>query len=574
MEIAWVFYEIADLLEIKEDNPFKHRAYRQAARTIAKWGKSLSVMKEDEVRAIPGVGAALTAKIIELLRTGKCEYHQKLREEVPLGLLEVLAIPGLGAKKARILYSNLGITTIDELEAAAKERKIRTLPGMGNKTELAILRGVDMLRTGSGSAPVGVATAVGRDLAEFLAALPEVGQVSLGGSARRMKEMIGDIDLVVASEKPVEVTGLFVKHPSVKKVLAHGEYKVRATTWLGIQVDLLVVRPQEYWAALHHFTGSKEHNIRLQELAGDRGLKINEYGVFSEGQEGALPVNSEEDLYRALGLPYIPPELREDEGEIEAALEGKLPDLITVEDIRGDLHLHSKWSDGVATIEEIVAAARQKGYEYIAITDHSKSLAIAGGLKEERLKEQHKYIEDFNRSLDEFRILRGIEVDILSDGRLDYGDEILAEIDVVIASVHSGFRQSREEMTKRIVTALENPHVDILAHPTGRLLGRRDAYEVDLEKIFEAAAKYDKVLEINASPDRLDLNAENVRRAVQDYGLKIAVNTDAHHISKLEDMYFGIGTARRGWLEKKDVVNTFTLEELGRLFGKGVRVGS
>ncbi|MDA8234423.1 MAG: DNA polymerase/3'-5' exonuclease PolX [Clostridia bacterium] len=568
VEIAWVFYEIADLLEIKEDNPFKPRAYRKAGRTIAKWDQPLSALKEDEIRAIPGVGAALAAKITELLKTGKCEYHQKLREEVPLGLLEVLAIPGLGAKTARTLYRKLGITTIDELEAAAKARKIRTLPGMGNKTEFAILHGIDMLRTGSGAAPVGVATAVGRNLAEFLAALPEVTQVSLAGSTRRMKEMIGDIDLVVASEKPVEVTGLFVKHPSVKEVSAHGENQVKAITWLGIQVDLLVVGPQEYWAALHHFTGSKEHNQRLQELAGERGLKIYEYGVFPEGQDESLPVNSEEDLYLALGLPYIPPELREDEGEIEAALEGTLPDLVSVEDIRGDLHLHSKWSDGVATIEEIVAAARQRGYEYIAITDHSKSLAIAGGLKEERLMEQHRYIDELNRGLEDFRVLRGIEVDILSDGRLDYGDELLSGMDVVIASIHSGFRQSREEMTKRMLSALKNPHVNILAHPTGRMLGRRDAYEVDLEKVFEAAAKYDKVLEINASPDRLDLNAENVRRAAKDYGLKIAVNTDAHHISKLEDMYFGIGTARRGWLEKKDVINTFTLEELGRIFGK------
>jgi len=568
VEIAWVFYEIADLLEIKEDNPFKPRAYRKAARTIAKWGQPLATMSEARIRAIPGVGEALAAKILELLKTGKCEYHQKLRADVPLGLLEVLAIPGLGAKTARTLYQHLGITTIDELEAAAKARKIRTLPGLGNKTELAILRGIDMLRAGAGEAPIGVATAVGQDLAEFLAALPEVEHVSIAGSTRRMKEMIGDIDLVAAAAQPEAVTGIFVKHPTVKEVLAHGETKVSAVTWLGIQVDLRVVHPGEFWSALHHFTGSKEHNVRLRGMAKDLGLKINEYGIFPDGQEESLPVNSEEDVYKILGLPYIPPEIREDLGEIEAAMQGVLPGLVTLKDIRGDLHLHSKCSDGVGSIEEIIEAARSRGYEYIAITDHSQSLAIAGGLKEERLREQHDYIVKLNKGLEGFRVLRGIEVDILADGRLDYRDEILADMDIVIASVHSGFRQSREEMTARIVSAIQNPHVDILAHPTGRLLGRRDAYQVDLEKIFEAAAKYETVLEINASPDRLDLNAENARKASKDYDLKIAINTDAHHVSKLDDMYFGVGTARRGWLEKKDVINTYTVEELGKVFGK------
>lgn len=568
IEVAWIMSEIADLLELKGESVFKIRAYRKAAKAIANLATDLAVLlDEKQLESVPGIGKAIAAKIEELLKTGKIKYYENLKSEVPIGLLEIITIPGVGPKLAQQLYQKQGITSVDELEAAAKAKKIRGLPGVGNKTEQNILHGIEMLRSGVGRTTLGIADALARSFLGFLQVVPGVEYSGAAGSIRRMKESIGDIDLVVGAHEPGRVIELFVKHPQVKRILSQGETKASIVTRMGVQIDLMVVAPEQYWSALHHFTGSREHNVRLRELAHKKGLKINEYGVFLREDDSLLPLAGEADIYTHLGLPYIPPELREDLGEIEAALAGNLPDLVQQTDIKGDLHLHSDWSDGVNTIEQIIGRASELGYEYIAITDHSKSLGIARGLSAERLAMQGEYIRELNERTTDLEILSGIEVDILANGDLDYPDGLLAEKDVVIASVHSGFKQDQAKLTGRVVAAMKNKHVDIIAHPTGRLIGRRDAYTIDMEAVFEAAAKYGTVLEINSSPDRLDLRDTYVRRA-SEMGIKICINTDAHDINRLDEMKYGVATARRGWLSKEDVVNTMDVHELRRFLAR------
>lgn len=562
IEAAWIISEIADLLELQGESIFKIRAYRKAAKAIATLAADLSEMSsQGKLETVPGIGKAIAGKIGELFKTGKIEYYENLKAEVPPGLLEVVSVPGIGARMAQQLYQKLGISSLDELEAAARGRKIRGLPGMGNKTEMNILRGIEMLRSGTGLVTLGIADAMAEAFTGFLKSLPGVAEAGAAGSVRRMKDAIGDIDLVVGSYEAERVIDIFVKHPQVKKVLAKGDTKARVVTLAGIGIDLLVVEPEQYWTAMHHFTGSKEHNVRLREIAHKKGLKINEYGIFGRDDDTQLSAAGEADIYTHLGMEYIPPELREDLGEVEAALNGRLPDLVETGDIKGDLHIHSDWSDGVNSITEIVGRASEMGYEYIAITDHSRSLGIAGGLSVERLGEQERYLRALNEKTDKIEILSGIEADILSNGNLDYPDEILAARDIVVASVHSGFRQDREKITGRVISAMKNSHVDIVAHPTGRLIGRREPYAIDMEEIFAAAVKYGTALEINASPDRLDLSDRYVRRAAE-MGIRICINTDAHDINRMDDMKYGVATARRGWLEKNDILNTMGKEEL------------
>ncbi|MBU7007248.1 DNA polymerase/3'-5' exonuclease PolX [Phosphitispora fastidiosa] len=562
IEVAWIMSEIADLLELQGESIFKIRAYQKAAKAIATLAADLSEMSlQGKLETVPGIGKAISGKIGELFKTGKIEYYENLKAEVPPGLLEVVTVPGIGARMAQQLYRKLGVSSLDELEAAARGKKIRGLPGMGNKTEMNILRGIEMLRSGIGQVTLGIADAMAEALTGFLKSLPGVAEAGAAGSVRRMKDAIGDIDLVVGSYEAERVIDIFVKHPQVKKVLAKGDTKARVVTLAGIGIDLLVVEPEQYWTAMHHFTGSKEHNVRLREIAHKKGLKINEYGIFGRDDDIQLPAAGEADIYAHLGMAYIPPELREDLGEVEAALNGTLPDLVETGDIKGDLHLHSDWSDGVNSIEEIVGRAAEMGYEYIAITDHSRSLGIARGLSVERLGEQERYLRALNEKTAGIEILSGIEADILSNGDLDYPDEILAARDIVVASVHSGFRQDREKITGRVISAMKNSHVDIVAHPTGRLIGRREPYAIDMEEVFAAAVKYGTALEINASPDRLDLSDRYVRRAAE-LGIRISINTDAHDINRMDEMKYGVATARRGWLEKKDVLNTMGKEEL------------
>jgi len=560
LEVARVFLEIAGLLEVLGGDPFKIRAYRRAARSVETHQGDLEEMASTgRLQEIPGVGKALASKIQEILESGTCRYLEELQAKVPAEVLQMMRVPGVGAKTAALVFRELGIIGLDELETAAKARKLRDIPGIGEKKEEAIIKGIEALRRHGERVLLGIALPVAQAMAGYLRSLPQAVDVSVAGSLRRMRESVKDIDLVASSRDPLALVEAFVSMPGVKDVIRKGGTEATVVTSVG-NVDLRVVEPGQFPAALHHFTGSREHNVRLRGIARKAGLRINEYGVFREDGE-ALDISTEEDIYGALGMAYVPPELREDMGEVEAALDGPLPQLVGKEHIKGDLHVHSTWSDGVATISEMAEAARARGYRYLAISDHTSSLRIAGGLDEEGLREQAREIEGVNRGLEDFRVLRGTEVDILASGRLDLPDAVLEDLDVVVASIHQGFSQSRETLTERLEGALKNPHVDIIGHPTGRLIGRREPYPLDLERVLDLASKTGTAMEINACPDRLDLKDEHARKAAS-LGIKIAINTDAHDASALPDMRYGLGVARRAWLGPSDVLNTMDLEDL------------
>lgn len=563
LETSWALHEIADLIELRGEDSFKANAYRRAARALETLDDDVErLYEEGRLLEISGVGKSIAEKIAEIITRGTCQYLEDLRRAVPPGLKDLMQVPGVGAKTASVIYRHLGIDNLGELETAAREKRLRTVPGLGPKKEMSILHGLETMQQRGGRTIAGLARPLAESLVGLLSQVPGVTDVSIAGSLRRWKETVGDIDIVAAAEDSEVVMDVFVRLPWVREVVARGETKTSVLVNTGRQVDLRVVRPDQFVTALHHFTGSKEHNVRLRGRAKDLGLKINEYGVFKEGEETPIPVAGERDIYASLGLHYIPPELREDAGEVEAAEVGKLPTLLEPEDIRGDLHCHTRWSDGVGSIAEMAAKARSLGYEYLAITDHSRSLVIANGLSPERLAEQAKEIGQVESEVG-IRILRGIEVDILKDGSLDLPESSLADLDVVTASIHTGFRQDGVTLTERVISAMKSPHVDIIGHPTGRLLGRRDPHPVDLERIYDMAARTGTALELNASPDRLDLNDHQVRRA-REYGVKIAINTDAHAPDTMEDMRYGVGQARRGWLEAKDVINTSPWDELRR----------
>jgi DNA polymerase (family 10) len=567
LEIAWLFTEIADLLELKGDNPYRIRAYRRAARALKGFsGDIRQLWEQGKLATITGIGKDLAAKIGEILSTGTCRFLEELRQEVPPGLVDMLVLPEVGPRTVHTCYSQLGITTLAELEEAARKRQLRQLPGLGAKTELKILKGIHLLNSRQGRVPLGVALPLAEELYQDLASLGEVEALSFTGSLRRRRDEVGDVDILAAATEGEKVIDLFSHSPRIAQIVAKGTNRVVAKTRLGIEVDLWVVTPKQYAPALLWATGSRRHYQRLQERAAALGVELDGCQVHKSGR--AIPVTEEEEVYQLLELQYIPPELREDNGEVEAAAAGNLPSLVTLGDIRGDLHCHTDWSDGIESIEEMAEAARQLGYSYLAITDHSHSLAVAGGLSPERLLEQAGQVREINRRLDNFQLLAGTEVDILADGSLDYPDSVLEQLDVVIASVHSHFRQDRETMTRRIIKAITNPHVDILAHPSGRILGRREPYAVDLEAVLAAAARSGTVLEINASPDRLDLTDTWARRA-REMGVKLAVNTDAHAGERLREMAFGITAARRGWLEPQDLINTWPWERVRDYFQKG-----
>lgn len=564
-EIARIFSSMADLLELKGDNVFKVRAYRRAALNVEGLSRSLEELSGEELREIPGIGSELAAKIEEYLRTGTVKAYEKLKEEVPQGLLTLLAVPGLGPKTARHLYDELHITTLEELELAAREHRLAGLSGIREKTEENILRGIAAVKRGKERLPLAKVLPVARELVEELSRITSLDRIEIAGSLRRRKETVKDIDLVATAGDPDRVMAAFVSLPSVAEVVMHGPTRSSVIIREGLQVDLRVVPPESFGSALAYLTGSKGHNVRLRDLALKAGLKLNEYGIFRERDDERLGGREEEDVYRALGLPFIPPELREDLGEIEAAMAGRLPRLVTMEDIRGDLHVHSRWSDGSQTISELAEAARASGLAYIAVADHSQGLGVARGLSVERLMEQKREVAEVNARYRDFRVLHGTEMDIRSDGTLDFPDEVLKELDVVIASIHSGFRQSREQLTARLGAAMRNPHVAIIAHPSGRLIGERDPYDVDLAELLQLAKETGTALEINAYPLRLDLNDVASRRA-KELHVPVAIGTDAHVLGQLENLAYGVAVARRGWLEKKDVLNTLEVEELkGRL---------
>ncbi len=560
-EVANIFNEIADLLEIKGDNPFRIRAYRRAALNIEALSNDVSHISKEELMKIPGIGQDLAGKIEEYVGTGRIQSYEDLKKEMPEGLSLLLSVPSLGPKTAKLLYEKLNIKDLQDLERYAREHKLSGLPGIKDKTEENILKGIEMLKRGRERQPLGKVLPIAEDLLEHIRQKAPVIQISVAGSIRRYKDTIRDIDILATSRDPKAVMNAFVHLPQVKSVIMHGPTKSSIIIHEGLQVDLRVVEEDSFGAALAYFTGSKAHNIRLREMAVKLRLKINEYGIFREKDDKKLGGKEEEDIYRTLGLPYIPPELREDSGEIEIALKGKLPKLVSLSDIRGDLHVHTKRSDGSHDLDELIMEARKRGYEYIAITDHSKGLGIARGLNEERLMEEKKEIDAINKRLRGFKVLSGIEVDIRSDGSLDFSDNILQKMDIVVASIHSGFRQNREKITKRIVSALRNPYVSVIAHPTGRLLGERDPYDVDMDEILKVAQETGTAIEINAYPLRLDMNDVHTKKA-KERGVPIVISTDTHVVSQFDYMSYGISIARRGWLEKEDVLNTMKYDML------------
>ena len=528
-QIAKIFNEIGELLDLKGENVFRVRAYHRAAQNIDSLSKDVATLSEEELEAIPGIGKDLAAKIGEYLVTGKIAKHEALKKEIPAGVLELLRVPGLGPKTAKLLYEKMQIQSIDELEALTRAGKLAGLPGIQKKTEENIIKGIEQIKRGSERYPLGRVLPLAGNIVRQVKERAPVGLIVVAGSIRRWKDTVQDIDILATSQQPAKVMAAFVKLPEVRRILAQGPSKASIITEEGIQVDLRVVDSEAFGAALQYFTGSKQHNIKLREMAVRAGLKINEYGVFREPGGKKVGGEKEEDIYRVLGLPFIPPELREDAGEIEAALRGALPELVTVEDIRGDLHVHTNWSDGSHDLDTIVRAARKRGYQYLAITDHTKGLGIARGLDEARLAEEIKLIDEANNSYTGFKILKGTEVDIRSDGRLDLQDDALAGLDIVVASIHSGFKQSQEQITSRILAAIRNPCVSVIAHPTGRLIGERDAYAVDLEAVLREAAKYGVAMEINSYPLRLDLNDQHIKMA-REYGVAFVISTDTHVI--------------------------------------------
>jgi len=560
-QIAKIFSEISELLELKGENVFRIRAYRRAAQNMDNLSKDVSTLSQEELESIPGIGKDLAGKIHEFLETGKIAKHEELKREIPGGVLQLLQVPGLGPKKAKMLFERLKVKSVDGLEAAIRKGKLAGLPGIQKKTEENILKGIELIKRGAERLPLGRALPLAEDIVRRIKDTAPVDNIEVAGSIRRRKDTVKDIDILTTSKQPEAVMDAFVKLPHVTRVLMHGPTRSSVITEEGIQVDLRVVDADSFGAALLYFTGSKQHNIKLREMAVRAGLKISEYGVFKEPGEERIGGKKEEDVYKALKLPFIPPELREDTGEIEAALAGKLPDLVTLVDIKGDLHVHTNWSDGSHDLGALVQAAKKKGYSYIAITDHTKGLGVAHGLDEKRLAEEIKLIDDANKKLSGFRVLKGTEVDIQSDGRLDLPDDALAGLDIVVASIHSGFKQTQAQITARLISAVRNPCVSVIAHPTGRLIGERDAYAVDMEAVLKEAAKYGVAMEINAYPLRLDLNDLHAKMA-KELGVPLVISTDTHVTSQFDFMTYGVSIARRGWVEKKDVLNTLESDQL------------
>jgi DNA polymerase (family 10) len=561
VEITRLFNEIADFLEVKDENPFRVRAYRRAAEAVEGLSEDIAALAErGALLEVPGIGKDLAAKIQEYLTAGKIEYLEGLRREIPAGVIELLGIHGVGPKTAKHLYEQVGVDSVEKLEELARAHKLAGLPGIKAKTEENILKGIAVWRSGRERMPLGTALLLAEAILERLRALKEVEQIEPAGSLRRMKETVKDIDILVTSKLPGRVMEAFVGLPNVAEVLAHGETKSSVRLRENIQVDLRVVEPDCFGAALQYFTGSKQHNIRVRELAQRSGLKVSEYGVFDEKTNRRVAGRTEEEVYRAVGLPFIPPELREDGGEIEAALEGRLPALVSLQDIRGDLQMHTTWSDGAHSLAELAEGVRARGYQYMAVTDHSKAATVAGGMKDDQVLQMIAEVRALNKEMKGFRILAGCEVDIRGDGTLDFSDEILRQLDLVLVSVHSRFKMSREEMTARIVRAVQHPLVHLLGHPTGRLIGERGAYELDMEAVLTAAGAAGVGVEINASPSRLDLNDLHARRA-KELGVPVAIDTDAHTIGQLDYMRFGVSVARRAWLTPGDVLNTRPLKD-------------
>ncbi|MEX0959266.1 MAG: DNA polymerase/3'-5' exonuclease PolX [Burkholderiales bacterium] len=568
--IGAIFEEIADLLDIQGANPFRIRAYRNAARTIGGLTTDIKTIVRDaeKLKALPGIGDDLAAKIQEIVATGRCEFLERLRKQVPPAVVELLRIPGLGPKRVRVLYQDLEVQTHEQLLRAALDRRVRELPGFGEKMEGRIVEAVRAHLAESRRFKLAVAAQYAESLVGHLQKARGVHEVVVAGSFRRMRETVGDLDVLVTARASAPVMERFIGYDEVKEVLSRGDTRATVMLHCGLQVDIRVVAAESYGAALHYFTGSKAHSIAIRKLAQARGLKLNEYGVFRGARR--IAGESEESVYRAVGLPWIPPELREDRGEIDAARAGRLPKLVELSDLKGDLHAHSSASDGHDSIVDMARAAKARGLSYLAITEHSRRLTVAHGLDAARLARQIDEIDVLNGKLSGITVLKGIEVDILEDGSLDLPEAILSRLDVVVAAVHSKFNLSRAKQTERILKAIDNPRVSILAHPTGRLIDDREPYDVDMSRVIRKAGAGGCHLELNAHPDRLDLLDTYCQMAKAE-GVLVSVNSDSHSVHGFDNLRFGIGQARRGWLEAGDVLNTRTVKEVRRLLNRSRR---
>jgi DNA polymerase (family 10) len=586
-EVVKLLQEIGQLLELKGENPFRVRSYEKAAQNIASLTEPIEkLVSNDKLETIPGVGEGIAKKIKEYLETGKLKYFEELKKVFPEGLLEIMSVPGVGPKTAKTLYEELKIKSLAQLEKAAKQHHLSELRRLGEKTEENILRGIQMVRKGGERILLSAALFLAKPIIEELEKCPGVKDIKLAGSIRRKKETIKDIDILCTAKKSDVVMNKFVNLPQVKEVLAQGETKSSIILDEGIQVDLRVIKPESYGAALMYFTGSKDHNIALRELGRKKGYKINEYGLFKLGKrsggvstrgKGAVSARpareikvagrSEEEVYKKLGLQYIPPEIREAWGEIEMASRNRIPRLITENDIKGDLHVHSRYSDGAGKLSEIAEKAKSMGLEWVGICDHSQSLRVAGGLRPDVVYEKMEETKEFNKKSKNFKVLCGTEVDILSDGSLDYDDDLLSQLDLVIAAIHTGFKQAEEQLTERIISAMENKYVHMIAHPQGRLLGKREPYALNMEKVLKTAQKTRTFLEINAYPERLDLYDIYCRKA-KEKSILMGIGTDAHTLNQIENLYLGVGVARRGWLERRNVLNTLSYDGLVKTLGR------
>jgi len=563
-DITVIFEEIADLLEIEGANPFRIRAYRNAARILGDLPQEARALVErgDDLTRLPGIGADLAGKINEIVTTGHCNMLDRLRKELPPAITELLKIPGLGPKRVKMLWHDLDVQTVEQLQRAAQDGRIRALHGFGEKTEQNILQAVQAHASQSKRFKLATAAQYAETLRAFLQAVPGVQQVVVAGSFRRMRETVGDLDILVTATPDSPVMQRFTMYDEVAEVFSAGETRASVLLKCGMQVDLRVVAQESYGAALHYFTGSKSHNIAIRRIAQQLGLKVNEYGVFRGTQR--IAGDSEESVYRAVGLPFIPPELREDRGEFEAARAGRLPKLVELSDLKGDLHAHTKATDGHDTLRDMALAAKALGLEYLAITEHSRRLTVAHGLDPLRLAKQCDEIDSLNAQLDGITLLKSIEVDILEDGSLDLPDSVLARLDLVIGAVHSRFDLSRAKQTERILRAMDHPHFTLLAHPSGRLIEQREPYDVDMLRIIRHAKQRGCYLELNAHPERLDLLDSQCQIAKEE-GVLVSINSDAHSTFDFANLKFGVGQARRGWLEKSDVLNTRSLAALRKL---------
>jgi DNA polymerase (family 10) len=562
LELSRIFQLVADLLEIKGEVIYKILAYRKAADSLSNLGRDVhEYWREGKLTEIPGVGKAIAEKIDELLTTGQLEYLQKLSAEVPPSLAELLQIPDLGPKKVALFWKELGITTLEELQAAAQAGKLRDLPGMGEKSEAKVLAGIESLARRTDRIPLGRAWPFAQELLNYLRGVADVEAAEAGGSLRRMRATVGDLDLLAAAHDSTALMQAFVNHPEVARVLGKGETKSSVEYVHGLRAQLWVHPPERFGTALQYATGSKDHNVRLRELALKKGLSLSDQS-FLKKDGGEILCATEAEVYSILGFPWIPPELREDRGEIQAAQAGTLPELIERSDVRAELHSHTTWSDGKLPVKEMAEAARERGFKILAITDHSPSLGVTGGLSIDDIQVQRAEIKAAQSELgDSILILQGTEMEIRADGSLDYPDEVLAQFDIVFASLHVSLRQPRQQITQRLLNAIANPHVDVIGHPTGRLIPDREGADLDMDAVLEAATQSGVALEINAHPARLDLEDIYARRAVE-LGIPLSINTDAHSPEDMDLMHFGVATARRGWVEAKDVLNTWDTEKL------------